>query len=100
MPAEKQNAVRSLVESFVRSFGTLEKTAVDLDRILVCGLPVDEWKSARESYLEAAESTDLAQLATAQLDPAGLAWVIVGDWEAIRPGFEAQGLRPLEVLPF
>lgn len=96
---ELDHAQASLVQSFVRSFSTLERAAEELDRILVCGLPLDEWETAQGAYAQAA-ARDLSPVAAEQLDPARLIWVIVGDWDVMRPGFVEHGLEPLEVRPF
>lgn len=97
--AELDHAQASLTQGFVRSFSTLERAAEELDRILVCGLPLDEWETAQEAYAQAA-ARNLSEVAADQLDPSLLTWVVVGDWEVMRPGFEKHGLRPLEVTPF
>ena len=49
------------------------------------GRPADYWQTYREQ-VKAVTKDDLLRVAKKHLDPAQMAILVVGDWEAIAPG--------------
>ena len=82
---ELATAKAALVETFPRQF----ESKPQMLRVFVTDewtkRPQDYWKTFRDK-VSAATADDLLRVARKHLDPAEMAILVVGDWEAIAPG--------------
>ena len=82
---ELETAKRGLIETFPRQF----ESKPAMLRLFVndewTDRPKDFWKTFR-AKVEAVSADDLLRVAQKHLDPATMAILVVGDWEAIAPG--------------
>jgi zinc protease len=90
---------RALVNGFPRQFETLEEIATSLDRMLTCGLPLDDWQTTRER-ISLCNPDTVQALVDRHFDPESLVWIIVGDWGAMQSGFSIDQRDDIEVRPF
>jgi len=85
------------IQGFPQQFETIGAVAGSLEDLVRNDLPVDAWQRFA-AQVEACTGPVLTATAQAQLDPARMTWVIVGDWSVIGEGLESLGLGPVEVI--
>jgi zinc protease len=82
---ELETAKQGLIETFPRQF----ESKPQMLRVFVndewTGRPADFWTTFR-GKVDAVTKEDLLRVAKAHLDPATMAVLVVGDWDAIAPG--------------
>jgi len=82
---ELATAKQGLIETFPRQFESKPRTLAVFVNDEWTNRPADYWQTYREK-VRAVTKDDLLRVAKVHLDPAQLAILVVGDWEAIAPG--------------
>lgn len=96
---ELENTRTAMIDGFPRQFETLERIATSLDRILACGMPLDDWQTARD-LISSSDSAKMEKLAKSGLDVNKVVWIIVGDWEEMKQDLVGLNLGKVEVMEF
>ena len=82
---ELETAKKSLIETFPRQFESKPQMLKVFVNDEWTRRPADFWQTFR-SRVEAVTAADLQRVARKHLDPATLAILVVGDWDAIEAG--------------
>ena len=82
---ELETAKQGLIETFPRQFESKPRTLAVFVNDEWTNRPADYWRTYR-AKVKAVTKDDLLRVARKYLDPAQLAILVVGDWEAIAPG--------------
>ncbi len=82
---ELETAKQGLIETFPRQFESKPVTLQVFVNDEWTKRPADYWQTYREK-VQAVTKEDLLRVAQKYLDPAQMAILVVGDWEAIAPG--------------
>jgi zinc protease len=95
-PPELAEAKQRMGLSLPGKFETVEDITERLAEIAIFDLPMGEYETATRR-IEAVTAADVKRVAGTFLDPSRMRAVIVGDWEAIKPGLKSLGWGPIEL---
>lgn len=98
-PEELRFAKDSLVRGMARAFETLNDVLGELASEVVYGLPAD-YLATYAKHVEAVSIADVQRVARAQLDPARLSVVVVGDSQALAPQLHDLPIGRFEVVSY
>jgi len=96
-PAELERTANGAVRELPGSFETANETLGAMQRIVWLGRPDDFYEKLPARY-KAMTAAELDAMARANIDPAKLTWVVVGDAAKVQPQLAKAGL-PVETLP-
>ncbi len=96
---ELADSCNRLVLGFPQQFETYGAVATSLSSVLFHDLPLDGWQTFAQQITDMNE-TRVATAIGQHIDPAGMVWIIVGDWQVIGPELAGLGLGDVEVIPF
>ena len=96
---ELARARNAQVAGFPRQFETLKRVATSLDRMLTCGMRLDDWQTTR-SRITSCDAGRMMEMARQNLDSRQVIWVIVGDWEEMKSSLNGLDLGKIAIIRY